>query len=364
LHIQRLQIQGLRSLDEVRIELDTRLNLLVGPNGAGKSSVLEAIYLLSHGRSFRPGARDALIQRGCNRLSVYAEVSVGDDPRVHRLGLGREGSRWQAHIDGESHRTLGELVAHCAVICFEPGSHALIAGPAEERRRYLDWGVFHVEHAFLQHWRHFQRALRQRNALLRQGGTSPDPGQLEPWEAEMARTGEAIEAARSTYMQALRPHIERHMQALLPELGGVRLDYRRGWSEETDLAQVLVERRERDAWRGHTAAGPHRADWSVVYEHAPQREHLSRGQEKLCALGCLLAQGSLYAQHLGQWPVVCLDDLASELDPAHQRSVVQALEAAGAQVVITGTENVAALAAADPVVFHVEHGRIDLHGGQ
>ncbi|GAB3032663.1 DNA replication/repair protein RecF [Oleiagrimonas citrea] len=360
MHIRRLQIQSLRSLDDVRIELESGLNLLIGPNGAGKSSVLEAVYLLSHGRSFRSGAREALIQRGRDGLSIFAEVSDTAE-RHHRLGLGRQGGRWQAHIDGEAGRNMGELVAHCAAICFEPGSHALIAGPAEERRRYLDWGVFHVEHTFLMHWRRYQRALRQRNATLRVQGRMLDASALEPWEAEMSRAGEAVESARRDYIDRLRPHLDQHLHALVPELGAVRLEYRRGWSEEQALGEALEQRRERDAMRGHTATGPHRADWHVVFEHAPQREHLSRGQEKLCALGCMLAQGSLYAESSGSWPIVCLDDLASELDQAHQRSVAAALASVQAQVLITGTDFVPALDGIDATLFHVEHGDVRRH---
>ncbi|MBB6184795.1 DNA replication and repair protein RecF [Oleiagrimonas soli] len=318
--------------------------------------MLEAVYLLSHGRSFRSGAREALIQRGRDALSIYAEVAVTED-RTHRLGLGRQSGRWQAHIDGEAGHTIGELVAHCAAICFEPGSHALIAGAAEERRRYLDWGVFHVEHAFLMQWRRYQRALRQRNATLR-AARVPDAAALEPWEAEMSRAGEAVEAARLTYVDRLRPHLERHLQNLLPELGAIRLEYRRGWTEERSLQDTLIERRERDAYRGHTAAGPHRADWALVFEHAPMREHLSRGQEKLCALGCMLAQGSLYAEEHGAWPIVCLDDLASELDQAHQRSVVQSLAGVRAQVLVTGTEAVSAMDGIEVNLFHVEQGAV------
>lgn len=357
MHIRRLQIQCLRSLDDVRLELDAGINLIIGPNGAGKSSVLEAVYLLSHGRSFRSGARDALVQRECDRMSVYAEV-VDVSASVHRLGLGRQGHRWQVHLDGESSRTLGDLVAHCAVICFEPGSHALIAGPGEERRRYLDWGVFHVEQAFLQHWRRYQRALRQRNALLRHAGMGGDPAALDAWESELSQSGEHIAQARASYVEQLTPHLERQLLALLPELGAMALDYRRGWSEEQSLAESLAQRRERDSYRGHTAVGPHRADWSVGFEHAPSREHLSRGQEKLCAMACLLAQGHLYAERHGHWPIFCLDDLASELDAHHQSSVVRSLSSVEAQVLVTGTEPVAAMQDVEARVFHVEHGRI------
>lgn len=104
--------------------------------------------------------------------------------------------------------------------------------------------------------------------------------------------------------------------------------------------------------------GPHRADWSLAFEQAPLREHLSRGQEKLTALGCLLAQATLHAGRRGEWPVVCLDDLASELDLAHQEALVAQLVAADAQVLVTGTECPVPLRTRPHRLFHVEQGQI------
>jgi DNA replication and repair protein RecF len=155
--LEQLRIRGLRCLTDVEIELDPGINVFVGANGAGKTSVLEAAFLLSHARSFRSGAKEALLARGELRLSIFAELRHADE-RVCRLGLGRIGARWEAKADG-ANVAIGQLVRECAVVCFEPGSHALIAGAAEERRRYLDWGVLHVEHDFLSGWRRDQRAL-------------------------------------------------------------------------------------------------------------------------------------------------------------------------------------------------------------
>jgi DNA replication and repair protein RecF len=354
---ETLRIRGLRCLDDVTLALAPGLNLFVGANGAGKTSVLEAAYLLSHARSFRSGTREVLVQREAKGLSVYGELRGADD-RLHRLGLGREGGRWQIHIDGSTTAVLGDLVRRCAVVCFEPGSHALIAGPAEERRGFLNWGVFHVEPAFLDVWRRYQRALKQRNALLRADRAVAN-GQYEPWEQELGAAGEQIDAFRRAYLDTLRERLQDVVQGLLPELGSLKLEYRRGWDEGA-LVRVLAESRSRDMARGHTTRGAHRADWSLAFAAAPQREHLSRGQEKLCALACVLAQASLYAQGHGEWPVVCLDDLASELDQPHQHAVVDRLVADGAQVLLTGTEPAAAIAARPATVFHVEQGMVRL----
>lgn len=351
---KRLHAQHLRCLESLDIELSEGINVFVGANGAGKTSILEAAFLLSHGRSFRSNARDALTQRGAKQLGVFAEL-VAHDGRQYRLGLGREGGRWQARVDAQP-SSLGELVSRCAVVCFEPGSHALIAGGAEERRQYLDWGVFHVEHAFWGAWRRYQRALKQRNSLLRQAAALGDE-LYAGWESELGASALHIDRGRRGYLDNLLPHLHRQLQQLLPELGRAQLDYRRGWSNDEDLADALARQRERDRQRGHTTLGSHRADWSLSFEHAPLREHLSRGQEKLAALACYLAQASLFAERRQEWPVICLDDLASELDRPHQAAVVQQLQAVSAQVLITGTDLPASLDGADKRLFHVEQGK-------
>lgn len=352
---ERLRIQGLRCLADVGVELGEGIHVFVGANGAGKTSALEAAYLLSHGRSFRSGARDALLQRGQTSLTVFAELEGKGDVR-HRLGLGREGTRWEARLDGMV-VPLGELVQACAVVCFEPGSHALIAGAAEERRRFLDWGVFHVEQAFLAAWRRYQRALKQRNALLRGGTAGPDELYV-PWERELGEAATVIDAHRRAYLDQWLPLLATNAGFLLPELGAVTMRYRRGWSEDADLADLLAEQRGRDFARAHTTVGAHRADWSLAFEQAPLREHLSRGQEKLTALACLLAQAELHAERQGEWPIVCLDDLSSELDLAHQEAVVERLAAVDTQVLVTGTECPPPLQSRPHRMFHVEQGQI------
>ncbi|MET0935608.1 MAG: DNA replication and repair protein RecF, partial [Luteibacter sp.] len=163
---------------------------------------------------------------------------------------------------------------------------------------------------------------------------------------------------RRSYLDRLLPHIQGFMGNVLPELGAFALRYKPGWDDGTDLATMLSERRQRDLVRGHTTIGPHRADFNITFEHAPLREHLSRGQEKLCALACLLGQASLHAAIRGEWPVICLDDLASELDRTHQEWVVAQLLGRDAQVFVTGTEIPAALSDQPVTVFHVEQGAV------
>jgi DNA replication and repair protein RecF len=361
MRIERLQLHAFRRFVEAELCPAPGFNLITGDNGSGKTSLLEAMHLLGHGRSFRGRVRDGLVRQGEPALGVYAEWRAG--PSLRRAGLRHTGSSWEAKLDGVAATHLGELCEALAIVTFEPGSHALIDGSSEGRRRYLDWGLFHVERAerggdFLQQWRRHARALKQRNALLRL--QRPD-AQLDAWEHELAQSGEQLTAQREAHIRHLQPHLDAITAALLPAAGEARITLTPGWRRhDLSLADALLLSRDRDFAQGHTSVGPHRADLRLELRDLPGRDGLSRGQAKLAALALLLAQAAHLAGQDGHWPVLQLDDLASELDRTHQTRVLEALHASGAQVFVTGTEPPPALEAmALPVArFHVEHGGI------
>lgn len=355
MHLTELRIQNLRNLGSEHVELATGLNLFVGPNGAGKTSLLEAAYLLSHGRSFRTHQAEHLQRRGSDQLALFAQVQTRT--RTHRLGLLRQGGRWAAKLDGDASAKLADLFAACAVACFEPGSHALISGPADGRRGFLDWGVFHVEPDFAPRMRRYRRALRQRNALLKQEASDVE---LAVWDEELSQSAEPLAAAREAYIEQFEHELISVLSGYLPELGAAHLRFRPGWDRSMPLSQALAEMRQRDRGVGHTTRGPHRADWSVSFTNAPSHEQLSRGQEKLCAIACVMAQVALYRAERGETPIIAFDDLCSELDADHQAAALSALLGSDAQVLLTGTEIPAALLARFPPdrTFHVEQGQV------
>ena len=354
--IHQLRVEGLRRFDDARFTPQPGFNLITGDNGSGKTSLLEALHLLAHARSFRGRVRDGLIRQGAPALQVYVEWQDAQGA-PHRAGLRHTGNAWQARLDGQDVAQLGTLCEALAVVTFEPGSHALVDGSSEVRRRYLDWGMFHVEHGFLPQWRRYARALKQRNSLLRQGGGAS----LEAWEHELAQAGEAITGMRQAYVAGLQPHLARMLPLLLPAAGSIELGLQPGWKrQELGLADALLLSRERDLALGHTTLGPHRADLRFVLQSLPGRDGLSRGQAKQLALALLLAQAAHLAESRGAWPLLQLDDLGSELDRQHQRRVLALLAETGAQVLVTGTERPAGWPMADlpAALFHVEHGAV------
>ena len=358
MRVIRLDIAGLRRFERVSLAPGPSLNLLTGDNGAGKTSVLEALHLMAYGRSFRGRVRDGLIATGAPAVEVFVEWEEGASTRTRKAGIRHGGQTWDGRLDGANVAHLGELCAALAVVTFEPGSHVLVTGGGESRRRLLDWGLFHVEPAFLSLWRRYARALKQRNASLKARARDAE---LDAWDRELVEAGEPITRHRQDYLEQLQPLLQATAADLLPVAGEAGLDFQPGWRrDELTLGDALLLVRDRDRAVGFTSTGPHRADWRVNYAAFPGREALSRGQAKLTALAILLAQAELHATQRGEWPIVALDDLASELDRAHQSRVLARLRASGAQVFITGTEPPAGLQLDDTGVarFHVEHGRI------
>lgn len=362
MHLTRLRISGVRRLNGVELQPAPGINLITGENGAGKTSLLEALHLLAYGRSFRGRVRDGLIRTGVEAVEVFAEWAEGQG-RSRRVGLRHSGQRWEGRLDGESVTQLGDLCAALAVVTFEPGSHALVTGGGEPRRRLLDWGLFHVEQAasdrtFLSLWRRYNRALKQRNQLLK---ARVRDAQLDAWDRELAEAGEPLTRRRQGYLDNLEPGLQTVASELVPSLGQPQLVFQPGWARDSlSLGDALLVARDRDLTNGYTSVGPHRADWRIDYTALPGRETLSRGQAKLTALAILLAQAEHHAAVCGEWPIVALDDLASELDRNHQARVLRRLMASGAQIFITGTEIPAVLVetAAECAVFHVEHGKV------
>lgn len=352
-----LRLSRFRGFEATEWRPRPAFNLVLGQNGAGKTSLLEAVHLLGHGRSFRGRVRDGLVRHATPALEVYAEWIDGQE-RAHRAGLRHSGSTWEARLDGQPVATLAELCSALAVVSFDPGSHELISGGAEHRRRFLDWALFHVEPEFLDCWRRFSRSLRQRNALLK---TQPGGRQLDSWDDELAEAGERLNVLREQQMARWEPLLLLELASSLGELGPPRLVFVPGWRRhERSFRESLAAGRDRDLALGHTVSGPHRADWRVDFDGLPGRDGLSRGQTKLLALAATLSQAAQFAASRGEWPVISLDDLGSELDREHQARVLGRLAATGAQVLLTGTEAPAGLAQAglSPTMFHVEHGGV------
>ena len=373
-----LEADGLRSLSQVRIALHPGLNLVTGANGAGKTSLLEAIYLLGRGHSFRTRLTERLIDRQKEALLVVGRVAAqqlgqpagtgegqGSGPPSGQsaglegfaqlppvvVGLAqRRGEALEARIGGQPARSLAALAEVFPVQIIDPGIHRLVEEGPVYRRRWLDWGVFHVEPSFGGAWQEYRRALQQRNAALK---AQADP---TPWEPTLIRAGELITEARARTLARLQALWPETLAALAAE--PVTLGFQRGWPQGLSLAESLSHHRSRDVERGTTLTGPHRFEVGLRMGSRAAREVLSRGQQKL--VGAALALGLAREVGAVRWqaPVLLLDDPAAELDALHTEALIRAVRGWQGQLVVTALERAPAALGPPEAAFHVEHGRV------
>ena len=347
--IRQITIENLRNLSAVAIEPHERLNYLFGDNGAGKTSVLEAITTLSRGRSFRTPQASELTGPDAPSFRVFAEIE-DEQGQKHRAGLERSARHWRGRLDGADLRQLSQLTRILPTVLMEPDSHLLVGGAPEVRRRFMDWGVFHVEHGFLETWRAYARALKQRNSALRHQHVDL----LDSLDDVLATHGNRLHELRLRYAEQVSERLEPALDELKSQVQSVSLRYQPGWKGDS-LLDALHERRNRDLERAQTGSGPHRADLAIACGSAPARTVLSRGEQKAVAAAMLLIQAELL-KSAGKQAVLLFDDLVSEFDREHFEVVLAKALDFGSQVWITGTEQPGFTQTGK--VFHVEQGSV------
>ena len=338
----------------MQLQPGTSVNLFYGANGAGKTSIIEALVVLAKGRSFRSGNISSLIGPESSAFTLHSQLRTADGTE-HRVGLRREPQAWTGRVDGADLKQLSDAAKYFPLVLVEPTSHLLISGGPELRRRFLDWGVFHVKHEFLGTWRRYSRAVKQRNAALRSG----DVSLVKAIDPELIRSGIAVHMARVEVTETLFPRARSCIGALNAQLADLEIRYQSGWRTE-ELAEALEASLSKDLERGFTSVGPHRADIQLRLGQRVVRDRLSRGEQKLLATALLLAQAEfLHGEE--QAPVFLLDDLASEFDQQHLQVVTERALSLGAQLFVTGTE-AKPYAFIDPsqcTLFHVKQGQIE-----
>lgn len=350
--VESLSIDNLRNVVESRLSLCSGLNLFTGPNGAGKTTVIEALFMLAHGRSFRSRSHTDLVTHGQKAATVFCQLRSSS--KQHKIGLQRDASGTVVRLDGEN-STVAESGRLFPLRLFEPNSHELVDGSAGGRRQFIDWGVFHVEHSFLTDWRRYQAAVRHRNVQLRKGASDRE---LSAFEPELVRLAETISAHRHAYVDALSAVFPEVLKALSSELN-VRLVFSKGWPDDVQLKERLERGRADDRARGHMLVGAHRADLKVLDDRGPIVRRYSRGQTKVVALALVLSQLRLHEQKVAGKAVLCLDDVAAELDDVHQARLFEWLNRESPQVVATSVMPPSQLDvwSGERLMFHVEHGK-------
>ena len=347
MHVSRLALTDFRSYQSALVEPGAAFVLLYGENGAGKTNLLEAVSLLSPGRGIRGAGLSEMARKdGSGGFAVAARL---DETDIGTGTLASAPERRQVRINGAP-ASANSLAEWLSVLWLTPAMDRLFAGPAGDRRRFLDRLVLALEPAHAHHASRYEAAMRSRNKLLAEP-QGADPAWLDALETQMAEHGTAIAGARARTVTALD---ERTSVAPDDEFARAALSLE-GWSSG-DLAAELRDSRGRDSAAARTLVGPHRQDLAVLHrgKQMPAAQS-STGEQKALLLGLVLAHAELVADRRGTSPILLLDEVAAHLDPKRRSALFARLDGRG-QVWMTATEAALFDGIAGASRFHVRHG--------
>lgn len=354
-YITSIKIDRFRNLVSVDITLASHFNLFFGQNGAGKTSLLEAIYYLSMGRSFRTHLPQRLIQNSTDSFSIFLSINEGK----HSTPLGVEYHKLRDRrlkMDCNVISNWSLLAKRLPLCLLSSMSHQFLLDGPKVRRQFLDWILFHIEPTFFPVWKRIQRILKQRNAALK---AQLSLKEITYWDEALTQDAEYIDKLRKKITLEFKILFHKILQYFLPEYDLI-LYYYRGWSEENTIAELLKTHLKLDLQQGYTQIGPQRADLRFSIRTLPAQDILSKGQQKLVTYALHITQGLLLKEKTLFSPIYLIDDLTAELDIDKRKCVVNLLTQLEAQVFITEINPLDLEIPSDTSIFHVKNGLISI----
>lgn len=351
--LSRLLLKNIRSIESAEIFPCHQFNLFYGDNGAGKTSLLEAINILSTGRSFRTHHfRDVIRHKQANLMVAGIQET---DNKTQQLGIERTKDSVKVRINKQPVKQIAELSYALPVIEFHPGSTQLITGDPGQRRAYIDWGVFQTNPDFFSDWRQYQHSLRQRNTLLK---AKKSKQEIRLWDHPLTQSAKKIDEARYLYLT----NLESHLASLFNQLAinyKLGFQYRSGWKQGETFEESLEKNLNRDQILGYTYSGPHRADLNITLNERPASSCASRGQLKFITILLKLLQATHLKKATEKNAILLFDDLPSEFDHDHIQQVINLIINLKTQVFITTIEAEKKTLKNEPLkLFHVKQGMV------
>lgn len=351
----KLDIYAVRNIEKLSIHPSPAINFIVGENTSGKSAFIEAIFILGRAKSFRSASIKPVINFAHDHLIVAAQTVQANGSNLH-LGIQLDGKGVEIHINQLPKQKKSDLAYALPLQLIHPKSYELLDAGSQIRREFLDWGVFNDDKNFLPAWRHFKKALSQRNVLLK----TRNSNQIHVWDNELIYYGTIVDNYRKQYLEKFKPVFIETIKRFFA-IDGLDLKLISGWDTSKEFHQVLVENLDKDLRYGFTHSGPHRGDFQLLLNNRLARDFVSRGQLKLLVISLKLAQIQLLVNEHHNKGCILIDDFSAELDSANRAKLLTYLSEMACQVFITATEiaDFGDLSHTNNYkMFHVEHGNI------
>ena len=346
MRLTQLNITNVRNLQQLTFTCAPRYNIICGTNGSGKTSLLEAIYLLVLGRSFRSHVKTRVIHYQADYLSVSGYLETVDGLQLS-VGIQKfTTGQTQLQLNQQRINTIAEIAALLPIQLINAHSYDLLGSLSKHRRQFMDWGVFHVKQPFYRLWVKTERILKQRNAALKKQATLAE---ITSWDNELSTLAQQIHTLRAAYIEQLLP-IVHEFSLLFSNLPLVTIGYVPGWDPTCPLAEQLHHWLSQDLCQGYTHIGPQRATLQITVANQPVQECLSRGQQKVLILILRLAQAELLERQQNKSCLYLIDDFVAELDAHYQQQVMALMQQRSGQFFITGIDSMPLQPLTTPVV--------------
>jgi len=349
--INNLNIFDFRIIENSQFEFTSGINLISGSNGMGKTSILEAIYLLGRGKSFRQKSAGHFIRNKKDKTIVTANLTEDGGVQNH-LGIERSKKLIRVRKNKTDLKKRSDLIRSLPLVLITPQSHLLIEGSPDIRRQFIDHSMFHVKQLYHSYLARYSRVLKQRNASLRMGQKQV----AKSFNNELIESALLITKARQAYFVVL----QKQLDFVLIELQAsfeVILNYKMGWPEGLSLDQALEKKQEHDLKYQNTSVGPHRSDLQFIVEDALAETRLSRGQQKLLIYALKIAQLRCSNANEDEKAILIIDDIGAEFDQENIDRMINLISGLENQVIVTSIQPYTLPKKENNKVFHVKHGK-------
>ena len=355
MRLESLTIRQVRNLTDIYITPNAETNIIYGENAAGKTAILESIYLLSKARSFRTAHIKEVIQHNQDELMVSATINSNEFKNITvNTGIRKSSKETEIRHNGERVKAVSEQAKNVVVQTAIPDNTKVLTGTPKDRRKWIDWAMFHVEHDYLQIWHSYHHALRNRNALLRKPTKDEE---FFVWEEMMAITAKKLRVMWGDYLVRLQQYYQE--TAGKHPCGKVVFSIKNEKFKTDNYLEYLQSTRQSDMRAGFTQQGPHKADFEFKTNKKHVNTVFSRGQIKLFVTLLAIAQAKLLKFEKEINPIILADDLEAELDKKAVAMILELLYDEKMQLFITTTEPDSILNNhTETSLFHVKHGEV------
>jgi DNA replication and repair protein RecF len=368
--LKKLSLQHYRNYEQIELSTDRVVNVFVGPNAQGKTNLLESIFVLALTKSHRTHQDKELIGWDQEQAVIYGEVDKKYGPCKLQLQISQQGKK--ARINGLEQKKLSGFVGAMNVVMFAPEDLEIVKGAPGIRRRFLDMEIGQVHPGYLHDITQYQKVLHQRNNFLKQNGGSGkgvNAGLLDVWNEQLAAIGVKIMKKRQSFIEKLQRWAETIHSGITGGRETIRIEYKPSFGvsaeeDETILFRQfmikLFEIKDQELRRGTTLAGPHRDDMLFFINGKEAQTFGSQGQQRTTALSVKLAELELMNDEVGEYPLLLLDDVLSELDRNRQTQLIETIQdKVQTFITTTGMESVDLTKIKDLGIFSVREGRIE-----